>query len=63
MENKNLTHKKSWQKPELIVLVRSHPEEMVLTACKGTALEGPVTLYTRCNKTNCAGTCKKSGIT
>jgi hypothetical protein len=26
--------KKVWQKPELIVLVRSKPEEAVLTACK-----------------------------
>jgi hypothetical protein len=28
--------KKSWQKPELIVLVRSKPQEAVLTGCKGT---------------------------
>lgn len=28
--------KKLWEKPELIVLVRSNPEEMVLTACKVT---------------------------
>ena len=27
--------KKQWQKPELIVLVRSNPEEAVLLACKG----------------------------
>jgi len=26
--------KKPWQKPELIVLVRSRPEEAVLTGCK-----------------------------
>ena len=26
--------KKEWQKPELIVLVRSKPEEAVLAACK-----------------------------
>jgi len=26
--------KKTWQNPKLIVLVRSKPEEMVLTACK-----------------------------
>ncbi len=26
--------KKSWKKPELIVLVRSKPEEAVLTGCK-----------------------------
>jgi len=28
---------KSWQKPELIVLVRSKPEEAVLIACKSSA--------------------------
>ena len=27
--------KKSWQKPELIVLVRSNPAEAVLSTCKG----------------------------
>jgi hypothetical protein len=26
---------KTWQKPELIVLVRTRPEESVLAACKG----------------------------
>jgi hypothetical protein len=26
--------RKDWQKPELIVLVRSNPEEAVLTFCK-----------------------------
>ncbi|MBN1939963.1 MAG: hypothetical protein JW843_10275 [Candidatus Aminicenantes bacterium] len=26
--------KKDWEKPELIVLLRSHPEEGVLTTCK-----------------------------
>jgi hypothetical protein len=29
------TEKKQWTKPELIVLVRSKPEEAVLSACKG----------------------------
>jgi hypothetical protein len=27
--------KKKWQKPELIVIARSNPEEMVLAWCKG----------------------------
>jgi hypothetical protein len=27
--------KKAWVKPELIVLVRSNPEEWVLLSCKG----------------------------
>jgi hypothetical protein len=29
--------KKEWKTPELIVLVRSKPEEAVLTACKAMA--------------------------
>lgn len=28
-------HRKAWAKPELIVLVRSQPEERVLGTCKG----------------------------
>ncbi len=32
--------KKQWQKPELIVLVRSKPEEAVLQACKGYSNSG-----------------------
>lgn len=28
---------KAWEKPQLIVLVRSKPEEVVLGACKGGA--------------------------
>jgi hypothetical protein len=31
------SQKKEWAKPELIVLVRSKPEEAVLTACKAFA--------------------------
>lgn len=33
--------KKKWDKPELIVLVRGKPEEMVLAQCKGGAFVGP----------------------
>jgi hypothetical protein len=29
--------KQTWRRPELVVLVRSRPEEAVLTACKGNA--------------------------
>ena len=36
MKNKDKTGKKQWQKPELVVLVRNNPEEMVLLACKVT---------------------------
>ena len=32
---------KVWVKPELIILVRSKPEEAVLAACKGGGFIGP----------------------
>ena len=32
-----MKEKKQWQKPALIVLVRSKPEEAVLDVCKTTA--------------------------
>lgn len=35
-----MQQKKSWETPELIVLVRSKPEEAVLVACKGN-VDGP----------------------
>jgi hypothetical protein len=34
MDKKVMTEGKSWQKPELVVLVRSKPEEAVLHGCK-----------------------------
>jgi hypothetical protein len=34
MDEKIKTEKRTWQKPELIVLVRSNPEEAVLSYCK-----------------------------
>jgi hypothetical protein len=34
MDEKIKTQRKQWQKPELIVLVRSKPEEAVLSTCK-----------------------------
>ncbi len=33
--------KKEWVTPELIVLMRSKPEEAVLVACKGALSDGP----------------------
>jgi hypothetical protein len=33
--------KKKWKKPELIVIIRSYPEENVLSGCKGRARNGP----------------------
>jgi hypothetical protein len=37
---KKLQVKKEWKTPELIVLVRSKPEEAVLTGCKYAAVFG-----------------------
>jgi hypothetical protein len=40
---------KEWQKPQLIVLVRSKPEEMVLAACKYLdSLSGPDAAFGYC---------------
>ena len=47
MDRKIKTEEKPWQKPELIVLVRSKPEEAVLVTCKNPGNPtGP-------GKTNC----------
>jgi hypothetical protein len=37
-----MKEKKVWQKPELVVLVRSNPEEAVLSACKVDPTPGAV---------------------
>lgn len=41
---------KEWQKPELVVLVRTKPEEAVLAACKESSEEssGPNNYNNRC---------------
>ena len=45
--------KKKWEKPKLIILVRTRPEERVLTSCKtiDTTL-GPGSSYSSCSKIN-----------
>jgi hypothetical protein len=40
--------KKVWVSPELIVLVRSNPEEAVLFACKAGAVGGPASGFSIC---------------
>ena len=35
---KNGTRKKAWQKPRLVIMVRSKPEETVLQVCKTDTL-------------------------
>jgi hypothetical protein len=42
------TGRKNWTKPELIVLVRNNPEERVLSACKGTGIEGALNEFDNC---------------
>ena len=39
--SQNQEPKKPWLTPELIVLVRSNPEEAVLADCKSTPPPGP----------------------
>ena len=53
--------KKEWIKPELLVLVRSNPEEAVLTACKGKTV-GPYNYFNWCSG-NASAECKAcSGV-
>jgi hypothetical protein len=40
--------KKVWSKPELIVLYRAKPEELVLAACKYSSTGGLGTTYGPC---------------
>ena len=53
--------KKEWRKPELIVLVRSEPEETILVICKATTVRGGPNYYnTGCRSaTNCTGSCNQ----
>ena len=45
--------KKQWQKPQLVVLLRSKPEEAVLTACKTASLSaGPKNAQEGCGYDN-----------
>lgn len=39
---------KTWEKPKLIALVRSKPEEAVLQNCKSEQVSGADTLQTMC---------------
>jgi hypothetical protein len=42
--------KKEWGTPELLVLVRSHPEEAVLIGCKISPFGGPATFQSGCGQ-------------
>lgn len=37
----------SWEKPKMIAMTRSNPEEVILTGCKGVG-EGPDSSYSSC---------------
>ena len=41
--------RRAWSKPELIVLVRSGPEEAVLSVCKLFGFDGPAFSTQSCN--------------
>lgn len=55
---------KKWQKPELIALVRSKPEEAVMTACKTYMnINGPQSSQGDCysgNQSNCSACSDRS---
>jgi hypothetical protein len=49
---------KEWVSPELLVLVRSHPEEVVLESCKDTTGGGdPATGHSGCVYIGCISNC------
>lgn len=56
-----LAQKKSWMRPELIVIVRSHPAEAVLAGCKQTkgGATGPNYYVSDCGQEaiSCTGSC------
>jgi len=53
--------RKTWKRPELVVLVRSKPEERVLDGCKGyTTYAGISTGQTYCQEWgNCGANCSQ----
>lgn len=55
MNATSLTGKRIWQKPELLVIVRSHPEENVLASCKGPGTSGPGFIHDNCKHGNGGG--------
>ncbi len=46
--------KTKWEKPEIVILLRSRPEEEVLTVCKSnnphSPSSGPLSTYGKCAK-------------
>lgn len=53
MVKNNRIYKKSWSKPELLVLVRSNPEETVLASCKTPSTPVSITQKPTCSANAC----------
>jgi hypothetical protein len=49
--------KNEWVSPELLVLTRHHPEEVLLTTCKGYKHSGAIGDDSYCSATDCTGDC------
>ncbi len=47
--------KRAWFQPELVVIVRGNPEELVLEGCKTASISGPGTGSGGCGEAPCAG--------
>jgi hypothetical protein len=56
MDRNNRIEKKSWSKPELLVLVRSNPEEAVLLGCKHLTTPVVTKNTPTCADSTCKGT-------
>jgi hypothetical protein len=56
-ELKSHKQKKTWQKPELVVLVRNRPEEAILQDCKNWDVLGPQDANDRCMNVECLSSC------
>ena len=56
MDRDNRIEKKSWSKPELLVLVRSNPEETVLESCKTLTTSITIKNKTTCSNSACKDT-------
>jgi hypothetical protein len=50
---------KAWKKPELVIVNRSQPEEIILTSCKflSEAGLGPNNANAGCHISGCTGDC------
>ncbi len=65
MSKKEVTEAKPWSKPELTVLTRNNPEEMVLADCKGSGNVLPVGVYGNCYNIlppSSCGACTSIGV-